>query len=192
MNKSLTLLLLSFFCLSAPVFASKLPDTLLNTLEENWYCVTVNDHLDMSGLCVIRGQVTFTWYELDHYGLLTPLKYQPSIGISPAKILLSPDEKMVALLYADEGHPVIVVHNINKMLGGIKDSLFGQGVYPGGLDLECWQGNNIILQSDQDLTQDWHNADAEVTGGGVFQLNPVSYKITRVGNNTCKKKVKKQ
>lgn len=181
-------IVLLVFCVPVSALEGEIPASILNLLKQNWYCVSLSDRQDISGICVIRGEVTFAWHTLDRNGNVSLLKYQPSIGLEPAHLTLSPNKKMIALVYADEGHPVIVVHDIDSVLAGKEDKLFRAGVYPGGLSQKCWRGKNIIVESDQDLTGDWHSTEPEVSGGGLFNINPISHKITRVDNNICGQK----
>ena len=137
---------------------------------------------------MIGDRKVFEWYKITIHDRVQRLQYQPSAGhISSSQISLSPNSKQLALVYGEEGHPVIVVHDIRKMLDGKRDKLFGGGVYSGWLEFKCWKGTDIILESDQDLTRNWHDASPEVTGGGYFKINPVTYKIIRISHTKCSK-----
>lgn len=165
--------------------AAQTPDRLLNIIKQNWYCVSLAEKFRLQALCVIREQITFAWYTIGISGNINRLAYQPSTGLEPSHLSLSPDGSMVALVFADEGHPVIVIHDVAAMLAAKKDKLFGRGVYPGGLSQVCWQKKQLVLESDQDLSQSWHLSEEVTTQGGYFLLDPVSHQIKRISRNPC-------
>ncbi|MDH5426091.1 MAG: hypothetical protein OEY29_13975 [Gammaproteobacteria bacterium] len=186
MYRLLFAILVSVFLLPAQAFDNTLPAKLQSALNDNWYCVSLTRHDDLSAVCAIRGPLYFEWYQIDHFGRPVKLRNQPSAGITPYQILLSENEKTLAMIYADEGHPVLVVHSIDRLLSGNSDMDFVKGLYPGSLHLLCWHDNQIILESDQDLSKPWHGSNHEPDGGGVFKLNPVSHQISRSTISACK------
>ncbi len=145
-----------------------------------------------------RGELCLLWDELSTYwgwhrvavdGSTTRIPRAPMETQSAGGISLSPSGRWVAALGADEGHPVLAVVELEPLLAGQEGEGFVRGLYPGGLGMLCWQGEALVLSSDQDLLGEWHAPGLEVGPGGLFLLQPESGRIERPQTLRCDKPI---
>lgn len=111
-----------------------------------------NDEL----LCVIN-----TGYENGAYWfLVSGTRNNREIGhnlsqlAEVSQLMVSPDKKYLAVLSVGEGHPMVEVIDLKKLLAKNKyTALHVIDPYPGTLSIERWDGSKLIVNSDVPLTQ---------------------------------------
>jgi hypothetical protein len=77
----------------------------------------------------------------------------PPVTLFPSTILLSPDGRYLAVLSVGEGHPVLDILDLDRLLQGTHGdrSLFFVDPYPGAVELVGWEGSRLKVTSDRPL-----------------------------------------
>jgi len=79
----------------------------------------------------------------------------PPVALFPVSAVPSPDGRFLAVLSVGEGHPVLDLLELRRVLGGSHgtQSLRTIDPYPGGLELLGWEGNRLKVSSDRPLAE---------------------------------------
>jgi len=107
-------------------------------------------------LCVIHAEST-----LDEWFFFPPqnahaikLEAIPQSLANTDDFKVSPSEKWVAIISVGEGHPILDVVVLADVLENeTTTALRTINPYPGSINLKRWEGDNLIIESDRDLTQ---------------------------------------
>ncbi len=156
--------------------------------EEGRYCAALPDGGEICLLREVEGYY-WEWFQVAEDGTARRIPHSPMATLSASAISLSPSGRWVAALGADEGHPVVAVVELEPLLAGREGKGLVRGLYPGWLGLLCWQGEALVLSSDQDLLGDWHSMELEIGPGGLFLLRPESGRIERPAVLRCEKPI---
>jgi hypothetical protein len=109
----------------------------------------------------------------------------PPVSFLPVQALASPDGRHLAVVSAGEGHPVLDLLDLPRLLKGRhgRAPLLTVDPYPGMISLEGWTGGRLRISSDRPLdtccTPD-HRVPGEqvLDAPRLFQLDPASGGIT--------------
>lgn len=148
--------------------------------EEN--CLAVPGHASVGRICIeadADGSMP-AWQLMDKKGNRLQRSDRPWIGDAFYQMIPSPSGKLIAVIGAEEGHPVLHIVDAEKLLEpDAEPMIFASGIYPGGIALRHWQQEQLILESDQDLLQGWHRTDYP-DFFGCFRLEPRTARLEAV------------
>ena len=77
----------------------------------------------------------------------------PPVALFPYELAVSPDGRDLAVVSAGEGHPVLEVLSLERVLDGTHGDhpLWSFDPYPGSLELAGWAGASLRVRSDRPL-----------------------------------------
>jgi len=77
----------------------------------------------------------------------------PPVTLFPTATLPSPDGRYLAVLSVGEGHPVLDILDLDRVVQGTHGdrSLFFVDPYPGSIELLSWEGSRLKVASDRPL-----------------------------------------
>lgn len=97
---------------------------------------------------------TNAWYIMDKSNGKSLIGYDFSMFNSIFQMTVSPDEKYLAILSAGEGHPVVEILDLQKLLKNKEYKKLAElNPYPGYISIKKWQKNKLIIESDAMLTE---------------------------------------
>ncbi|OIO74653.1 MAG: hypothetical protein AUJ57_01890 [Zetaproteobacteria bacterium CG1_02_53_45] len=83
-------------------------------------------------------------------------------GVSFGEFSISPGGSYLAVIIAEEGHPILLFRQLQNTLQDQDEpeNLPGIATYPGSMAIKGWQGDDlIVISSDQDLVHYQHGGE---------------------------------
>ena len=162
------IILLLIFLNTAPAFARP---------SAGFLCVT----LATADICVINTRDNGAeWFKVNQNDIYHDKLEPPQSMSYVSGLQVSPSGKLLAVMSVGEGHPILDIINVEALLSDQPaDSLFSLNPYPGWVNMENWQGEQLIITSDRLLSE--HSQD--LYQGEEFLLDTNSFKISPLSSN---------